>query len=73
MHPPGNNIRIGWEEDLFGDAYHDATPFERCKYGALNVTGLLMERFFFVTPGKGTKDAMETPIGHGSESAGTLS
>ncbi|CAL1145553.1 unnamed protein product, partial [Cladocopium goreaui] len=34
----GNNIRIGWEEDLFGDAYHDATPFERCKYGALNVT-----------------------------------
>ena len=35
----GNNIRIGWEEDLFGDAYHDATAFERCKYGALNVTG----------------------------------
>eukprot|EP00438_Fugacium_kawagutii_P003939 Skav230539 [mRNA] locus=scaffold1183:357481:369946:- [translate_table: standard] len=34
----GNNIRIGWEEDLFGDAYHDATAFERCKYGALNVT-----------------------------------
>ena len=37
----GNNIRIGWEEDLFGDAYHDATPFERCKYGALNVTGAI--------------------------------
>lgn len=35
---PGNHIRIGWEEALFGDAYDAATPFERCKYGALNVT-----------------------------------
>ena len=34
----GNQIRIGWEEALFGDAYDAATPFERCKYGALNVT-----------------------------------
>eukprot|EP00434_Breviolum_minutum_P014856 symbB.v1.2.013096.t1/scaffold919.1/size152209/8 len=34
----GNHIRIGWEEALFGDAYDAATPFERCKYGALNVT-----------------------------------
>lgn len=33
-----NGIRIRWERDLFGDAYEDATPFERCKYGALNVT-----------------------------------
>jgi len=30
--------RTRWEEDLFGDAYHDATSFERCKYGVLNVT-----------------------------------
>ncbi|CAJ1445323.1 unnamed protein product [Effrenium voratum] len=34
----GNLTRIGWENDLFGDAYDDAKPFERCKYGALNVT-----------------------------------
>ena len=35
----GNQTRITWERDLFGDAYDDAKPFERCKYGALNVTG----------------------------------
>ncbi|CAE7205062.1 ANK2 [Symbiodinium sp. CCMP2456] len=34
----GNQTRIAWERDLFGDAYDDAKPFERCKYGALNVT-----------------------------------
>ena len=33
---PGNTIRIGWEYELFGDAYDEATAFERCKYGALN-------------------------------------
>eukprot|EP00439_Symbiodinium_sp_Y106_P000016 s3877_g1.t1 len=30
--------RTGWEQALFGDSYNDAKPFDRCKYGALNVT-----------------------------------
>lgn len=30
--------RTQWEQDLFGDAYCDASPFQRCKYGVLNVT-----------------------------------
>lgn len=30
--------RSGWEDDLFGDAYKDAQPGERCKYGVLNAT-----------------------------------
>ena len=30
--------RTGWERTLFGDSYEDAKPFDRCKYGALNVT-----------------------------------
>eukprot|EP00930_Biecheleria_cincta_P030002 TRINITY_DN20820_c0_g1_i1.p1 TRINITY_DN20820_c0_g1~~TRINITY_DN20820_c0_g1_i1.p1 ORF type:complete len:1638 (-),score=301.70 TRINITY_DN20820_c0_g1_i1:11-4405(-) len=34
----GNDTRRGWERSLFGDAYEDAKPFDRCKYGALNVT-----------------------------------
>ncbi|CAE7615012.1 Caskin1 [Symbiodinium natans] len=34
----GNQTRVTWERDLFGDAYDDAKPFERCKYGALNAT-----------------------------------
>lgn len=34
----GNNIRKNWEAELFGDCYQHAKPFERCKYGALNVT-----------------------------------
>ncbi|CAE7029306.1 unnamed protein product [Symbiodinium sp. CCMP2592] len=32
-----NQIRIGWETELFGGAYDEAKPFERCKYGALGV------------------------------------
>ena len=28
----------GWETELFGGTYDEAKPFERCKYGALNVT-----------------------------------
>lgn len=32
-----NMIRKGWETDLFGGAYDEAKPFERCKYGALGV------------------------------------
>eukprot|EP00913_Durusdinium_trenchii_P000988 g912.t1 len=31
-------IRKGWEQALFGDSYESAKPFDRCKYGALNVT-----------------------------------
>lgn len=27
-----------WETDLFGGAYDDAKPFERCKYGALGAS-----------------------------------
>lgn len=34
----GNETRIGWERSLFGDTYEEAKPFDRCKYGALNVT-----------------------------------
>mmetsp|Transcript_35229 Transcript_35229/g.92822 ORF Transcript_35229/g.92822 Transcript_35229/m.92822 type:complete len:1830 (+) Transcript_35229:94-5583(+) len=34
---PENNTRKGWERELFAGAYEDAKPFERCKYGALNV------------------------------------
>ncbi|CAK0852885.1 unnamed protein product [Prorocentrum cordatum] len=34
---PQNLTRQGWERSLFGGAYEDAKPFERCKYGALNV------------------------------------
>lgn len=33
----GNTTRIGWERELFGDAYEEAKPFDRCKYGALSV------------------------------------
>ncbi|CAK0821919.1 unnamed protein product [Prorocentrum cordatum] len=32
-----NVTRQGWERSLFGGAYEKAKPFERCKYGALNV------------------------------------
>mmetsp|Transcript_9299 Transcript_9299/g.16945 ORF Transcript_9299/g.16945 Transcript_9299/m.16945 type:complete len:737 (+) Transcript_9299:35-2245(+) len=32
------DTRTSWEADLFGDAYDGATPFDRCKYGVLNVT-----------------------------------
>ncbi|CAE7901397.1 unnamed protein product, partial [Symbiodinium microadriaticum] len=35
---PENSTRTGWEQALFGDSYNDAKPFDRCKYGALNVT-----------------------------------
>eukprot|EP00929_Paragymnodinium_shiwhaense_P071319 TRINITY_DN36274_c0_g1_i1.p1 TRINITY_DN36274_c0_g1~~TRINITY_DN36274_c0_g1_i1.p1 ORF type:complete len:2107 (+),score=430.46 TRINITY_DN36274_c0_g1_i1:138-6458(+) len=34
---PGNQTRVEWERDLFGGHYDDAKPFERCKYGVLNV------------------------------------
>ncbi|CAK8996381.1 Hypothetical protein (Fragment) [Durusdinium trenchii] len=34
----GNETRKGWEQALFGDSYESAKPFDRCKYGALNVT-----------------------------------
>jgi len=30
--------RLAWEAKLFGSAYSEAEPFERCKYGVLNVT-----------------------------------
>merc|ERR1712217_937015 len=30
--------RTTWENELFGNAYKNATPFDRCKYGVLNVT-----------------------------------
>jgi len=33
-----NETRIRWERDLFGGAYDGCEPFERPKYGALNVT-----------------------------------
>lgn len=33
-----NDVRTSWERDLFGESYNDAKPFDRCKYGALNVT-----------------------------------
>eukprot|EP00928_Gymnodinium_smaydae_P095242 TRINITY_DN8165_c0_g1_i2.p1 TRINITY_DN8165_c0_g1~~TRINITY_DN8165_c0_g1_i2.p1 ORF type:complete len:1791 (+),score=260.54 TRINITY_DN8165_c0_g1_i2:117-5375(+) len=33
----GNVTRIGWEKELFGNAYEGCKPFDRCKYGALNV------------------------------------
>ena len=32
-----NQIRKDWEKELFGGAYDEAKPFERCKYGALGV------------------------------------
>lgn len=32
-----NSTRKGWEANLFGGAYDDSKPFDRCKYGALNV------------------------------------
>jgi len=32
-----NQIRKDWEHDLFGGAYDAAKPFDRCKYGALNI------------------------------------
>eukprot|EP00931_Biecheleriopsis_adriatica_P028616 TRINITY_DN17067_c0_g1_i1.p1 TRINITY_DN17067_c0_g1~~TRINITY_DN17067_c0_g1_i1.p1 ORF type:complete len:1759 (-),score=465.14 TRINITY_DN17067_c0_g1_i1:110-4714(-) len=34
---PENNTRKGWEHELFGGAYDEAKPFDRCKYGALSV------------------------------------
>jgi hypothetical protein len=30
-------MRINWEDRLFGEYYHSATPFERVKYGVLNM------------------------------------
>eukprot|EP00928_Gymnodinium_smaydae_P043033 TRINITY_DN28924_c0_g1_i1.p1 TRINITY_DN28924_c0_g1~~TRINITY_DN28924_c0_g1_i1.p1 ORF type:complete len:1575 (-),score=290.81 TRINITY_DN28924_c0_g1_i1:312-4940(-) len=33
----GNQTRIAWEKELFGDCYAKAKPFERPKYGALGV------------------------------------
>ena len=30
--------RSAWEDDLFDMGYAGAEPFDRCKYGALNVT-----------------------------------
>lgn len=33
------SARMVWEHNLFGDAYDAATPFQRCKYGVLNVFG----------------------------------
>ena len=36
--PGGAAVDVqGWETDLFGGAYDEAKPFERCKYGALGV------------------------------------
>jgi hypothetical protein len=32
-----NSGRVSWEDRMFGNIYHDATPFERVKYGVLNV------------------------------------
>eukprot|EP00927_Polykrikos_kofoidii_P062363 TRINITY_DN57173_c0_g1_i1.p1 TRINITY_DN57173_c0_g1~~TRINITY_DN57173_c0_g1_i1.p1 ORF type:complete len:829 (+),score=117.93 TRINITY_DN57173_c0_g1_i1:54-2540(+) len=32
------NLRMKWEDELFNGAYKQAEPFDRCKYGALNVT-----------------------------------
>lgn len=32
------NSRMEWEARLFGRAYEKAVPFDRCKYGVLNVT-----------------------------------
>eukprot|EP00439_Symbiodinium_sp_Y106_P033374 s3604_g4.t1 len=34
---PENRTRQNWERELFGGAYDDAKPFDRCKYGALSV------------------------------------
>lgn len=34
----GNNTRKGWETELFGGAYDDCKPFDRPKYGALDVS-----------------------------------
>lgn len=30
------NVRSGWENLLFNDAYNDAKPVDRCKYGCFN-------------------------------------
>ena len=29
--------RTGWEDRLFNKHYHDAKPFDRVKYGCLNI------------------------------------
>mmetsp|Transcript_86749 Transcript_86749/g.190395 ORF Transcript_86749/g.190395 Transcript_86749/m.190395 type:complete len:1687 (+) Transcript_86749:229-5289(+) len=33
----GNSTRKRWEHELFGGCYDECKPFDRCKYGALNV------------------------------------
>jgi hypothetical protein len=33
-----NDLRTEWEANLFGHAYVDAIPFQRCKYGVINIT-----------------------------------
>jgi hypothetical protein len=32
------SLRMKWEDNMFNSIYHDAKPYERCKYGALNIT-----------------------------------
>merc|ERR1712228_382360 len=32
-----SHLRESWEEKLFGECYKDATPFERPKYGVLDI------------------------------------
>lgn len=34
---PENKTRKEWEHELFGGTYDQAKPFDRCKYGALNI------------------------------------
>lgn len=48
-----NSARRRWEADLFGGAYDNCEPFERCKYGALNV----MNDFRGVVTAKGYGDS----------------
>merc|ERR1719265_1492751 len=33
------DLRKTWERSLFGDAYENSPPFDRVKYGVLNVFG----------------------------------
>lgn len=37
-----------WETDLFGGAYDDAKPFERCKYGALGASACGQLQYLYI-------------------------
>ncbi|CAE7576078.1 metH [Symbiodinium sp. CCMP2592] len=68
----GNQTRIAWERDIFEDAYDDAKPFERCKYGALNGGALSCRKMpvtqsaatFLRTDGSDVAVACHHDLGH---------